>query len=416
MLKEITISNFKSIKDEVTLSMEADLKKVSEHKDHIKLINDNNLLRVMSMYGPNGGGKTNIIKGLMLLKEIVLGVSKFLPAKSYKCEYSNNDIITLTPFFVSDNYEIGYELKFTTRINEMPILPGQNGFVTSYDIVGEEIVYRKKGEDEYITLAKRDSETNIEGSITKLFEQKILPFAKNKSFVSKMFEDYANNDSPTLPEEFVVLRQLYSDISRIYYLDAMVAYSENLFNYINENKDKLIKSLNNVDIPVSDIIISKSYYDNIFIEREVKVNNEIKKYRISLNEESNGSKKMFWILLNLINNLDKHMVFVCDDMNAYLHPKLYSEIIKLFNSDKNITSQLIFNSHDIINMNNSNFRRDEICFVYKNENYSTDIMPLSNIINYKGEQVRKDASYYKQYLEGRYGFDPFIKKGLDWND
>ena len=44
------------------------------------------------------------------------------------------------------------------------------------------------------------------------------------------------------------------------------------------------------------------------------------------------------------------------------------------------------------------------------------MIPLSNIVNYKGEQVRKDAKFYKQYLEGRFGADPFIKRGLKWNE
>ena len=103
-------------------------------------------------------------------------------------------------------------------------------------------------------------------------------------------------------------------------------------------------------------------------------------------------------------------------MNAFLHPKLSRAIIEIFNSKNNKNNQLIFNSHDIINMTKDVFRRDEIWFVYRDENYSTKLVPLSNIVNYKGEQVRKDAKYYKQYLEGKYGADPFIKKGFDWNE
>ena len=67
-------------------------------------------------------------------------------------------------------------------------------------------------------------------------------------------------------------------------------------------------------------------------------------------------------------------------------------------------------------MNNKLFRRDEIWFAYRDEDYSTMYTPLSSIVNYKGEMVRKDAVYSKQYLEGRYGADPFIKKGLGWCD
>ena len=67
-------------------------------------------------------------------------------------------------------------------------------------------------------------------------------------------------------------------------------------------------------------------------------------------------------------------------------------------------------------MSNELFRRDEIWFAYRDDNYSTKLTSLSNIVNYKGEQVRKDAIYSKQYLEGRYGADPFISRGLNWNE
>ena len=38
------------------------------------------------------------------------------------------------------------------------------------------------------------------------------------------------------------------------------------------------------------------------------------------------------------------------------------------------------------------------------------------IKNDKGEAVRKDAKYGKQYLEGKYGADPYLKKIIDWGN
>ena len=63
-------------------------------------------------------------------------------------------------------------------------------------------------------------------------------------------------------------------------------------------------------------------------------------------------------------------------------------------------------------MNNENFRRDEIWFVIRNEKLESELICLSDFEDYKGDKVRKDAKYSKQYMEGRYGADPFIKKGV----
>ncbi len=34
--------------------------------------------------------------------------------------------------------------------------------------------------------------------------------------------------------------------------------------------------------------------------------------------------------------------------------------------------------------------------------------------NEKGESVRKDAKFDKQYLEGKYGADPYLRRIIDW--
>ena len=70
MLKELTVKNFTSFNEETLFSMEADVERVSEHMEHVVEINGNNLLKVASVYGPNGGGKTNLIRALSLAKMV----------------------------------------------------------------------------------------------------------------------------------------------------------------------------------------------------------------------------------------------------------------------------------------------------------------------------------------------------------
>lgn len=139
-------------------------------------------------------------------------------------------------------------------------------------------------------------------------------------------------------------------------------------------------------------------------------------FSIQLNCESSGTRKIINIILDVIS-FEEGSIFLADDFDSHLHPKLIKTLIELFTSKANTNKQLIFNSHDITNMNNKVFRRDEIWFAFKNEDgMSTKYMPLSNIVDYKGNMVRKDAVYGKQYLEGKYGADPFIKKGLEWTN
>ena len=63
MLCQFTVKNFKSIRDEVTFDMQAAA--ISEHEDRIIKDNDDELyLPVSAIYGPNGGGKSDVLEGM----------------------------------------------------------------------------------------------------------------------------------------------------------------------------------------------------------------------------------------------------------------------------------------------------------------------------------------------------------------
>ena len=107
-----------------------------------------------------------------------------------------------------------------------------------------------------------------------------------------------------------------------------------------------------------------------------------------------------------------------DELDAKVHPVLLRYVIMLFNNmeiNRN-GAQLIFTSHDLSTMNNDIFRRDEIWFVAKGKEQNSKLYSLVEFKNTKGESVRMDAKYDKQYLEGKYGADPYLKTIIDWRD
>ena len=77
-------------------------------------------------------------------------------------------------------------------------------------------------------------------------------------------------------------------------------------------------------------------------------------------------------------------------------------------------AQLIFTSYDLSTMNSDLFRRDEIWFVAKGNGENSKLYSLVEFKNEKGESVRKDAKFDKQYLEGKYGAVPYLRKLIDW--
>ena len=139
---------------------------------------------------------------------------------------------------------------------------------------------------------------------------------------------------------------------------------------------------------------------------------------LTLSEESSGTKKLFGLLPFIAKSLVAGTTLVIDELDAKIHPVLLRYVVMLYNNmevNKN-GAQLIFTSHDLSTMNNDIFRRDEIWFVAKGKDQNSKLYSLVEFKNTKGESVRMDAKYDKQYLEGKYGADPYLKKIIDWSE
>ena len=418
MLKEFSVSNFKSINDEVFFSMEADVERVSEFQDHIVNINNNKLLKVTSMYGPNGGGKSNLLSALSLSKVVVTsGEETIIFPTQYDCAFSKNENIKATLFFVDDEYEYGYQYEIKFKIEERQETEFSKSRESDYyavvEIINENVSYKKRGDENFVALFERESNGFVTSNALKNLVND-LQLSKSNSALKHFYKAYANNDSRT--EGLTVIKNLYNQITSIKNLDGPKILGQNDLLFIDSNKSILMSLLNKVDINIVNIKVQPDKFDQIVFVRNLSLGDDLITTEISLRDESSGTKKAFFIFLDLLKSFDSKKIFYCNDMNSFLHPKMSRAIIELFNSDVNKNSQLIFNTHDILNMNNSLFRRDEIWFVFRDEKYATQLVSLSNIVNYKGEQIRKDAKYDKQYLEGKFGADPFIKKGLNWSE
>lgn len=134
-----------------------------------------------------------------------------------------------------------------------------------------------------------------------------------------------------------------------------------------------------------------------------------------------GTRKAFELAGPIFAALAQGRVLFIDELDSRLHPILTREIIKLFNNPttnpKN--AQLIFNTHDTNLLNCKVYtpsrgkkeqllRRDQIYFVERTGEYVSKIYSLVEFKDEEGASVRNDASFEKEYLEGRYGAIPFI--------
>lgn len=132
---------------------------------------------------------------------------------------------------------------------------------------------------------------------------------------------------------------------------------------------------------------------------------------IPLGMESAGTLKMFALYPELQEVLQNGSVYFIDELNARLHPLLVRNFILIFlNPEVNVNhAQLIFTTHDTWQLSNRLLRRDEIWFTEKDTDGVSTLYSLADFINEDGTKIRKDESYEKNYLLGKYGAIPTLK-------
>ena len=132
---------------------------------------------------------------------------------------------------------------------------------------------------------------------------------------------------------------------------------------------------------------------------------------IPLEEESDGTLKMFALYPALQDTLESGGVLFVDELNARLHPLLVrSFLITFLNPETNPNhAQLVFTTHDSWQLSNNLLRRDEIWFTEKEHSGVSTLYSLADFVDEDGVKIRKDESYEKNYLLGKYGAIPTLK-------
>ena len=403
MLCQFTVKNFKSIRDEMTFDMQAAA--ISEHED--KVIMDKNgeqFLPVSAIYGPNGGGKSNVLEALHTVAAIVL--------RPLYATGDNEDRVFLQkklliePFVFSEetkNETTEFEVFFRTELAEYRYI-----LHVKREIVVYECLDRVKLETgRRSALFERNAkETILKGVFAKLKISDEL--SETLPLLSYLGITYKKNEViKDVLEWFEYGIDFLNYGNPIEELRMAVSNSEDV-------KQLMLDMIQEMDLDIVDFRVVKDENDRI----DVYTKHMVEEYEAELNlfDESSGTKKLFGLMPFIADSLLSGTTLVIDELDAKIHPVLLRHIIMMFN-DMNINkkkAQLIFTSHDLSTMNSEVFRRDEIWFVAKGNAQNSQLYSLVEFKNEKGESVRKDAKFDKQYLEGKYGADPYLRRIIDW--
>ena len=398
MLCQFTFKNYKSYKNETTIEMQAE--NISEFKETLlKSTKDGKkFLPISVIYGPNAGGKSNALEALVSLIGSVIAPVIFVKGGT------KIDNIPIVPYKFTSNPRETTDFEIFYRINK-------NEYRYNISFLGEEIYY----EALYILTENAKKPT------------KIFVRNKNKIEVGEELKKEKVNINNNINMPFLSFLAISYNIKTIN-IAIQFFLSTSLLNCSVENilmhfmfedpkiKEEFLKLLKIMDIDIIDYRVEKltDVKDGIKLFTKHRVNNE--EYELNLYEESKGTQKLFALLPRIIISLKNGNLTVIDEMDAKLHPKLIQYIIELY-KDKEINkkgAQLIITSHDLTTMTKDVFRRDEILFAAKDRENSSEIYSLYEIRDTNGQHISTKTAYNKQYMEGRYGADPYLQRILDW--
>jgi ABC-type transport system involved in cytochrome c biogenesis ATPase subunit len=419
MLVEFAVANFRSIKDEARLSLVASADKRLEASNlAVKQLAGRGrpirVLRSAAIYGANASGKTNLLRGLGTMHDIVRRSS------------GNLDELPVTPF----RFDPGCQAKPSTFevVCIVDDVRYQYGFsATRHEVLDEWLYAWPSGKMQVWFERTRGvtpgtSTWTLGGKLTgdrQVWRRATRPRAL---FLSTAV---ALNSVQLLPlfnwfRERLVVIVGYREVSPRFSL-----------RYCEESeRSEIVDFLAASDLAVTDIrIVERGSSPDAVAEngataalgseiREDSIANAVdvllqhqpdsgEPAELDISEESDGTRKMFALAGPWLDSLTRGNVIVLDELHDNLHPELVRFLVAQFH-DPAVSrhgAQLIFSTHDTSILDRNLLRRDQIWLCGRDERLETSVVPLSDFRTRHREENLEQA-----YRAGRFGAVPYVRR------
>lgn len=417
---------------------------------HVYSVNDFNLLKMASIYGANGAGKSNLIKAIHLLKRLVTEKELLVNLKESQFKFHDqaNQSQLLAIEFLQKDTAFYYGIETAEGIIQTEELY-ESGLGKKPDrllferktSLGRQTTARFMDEfeqDEKSQILKQvllEEFVHPDKPMLKILANRDNRFLKAVKKAYQWFEDTLHIITPEAKPTALVhyldqdahFKKYAEDLMRsfhigITHLDTEKKEISDFFGEDNrEEAERLIKQVENA--PGQMIGLRTSGRDEkVVVKENDKVwvkslkmahrNEAGKPVWFDLAEESDGTIRMLDFVPAIEQILTAPKVYLIDEIERSIHPLLIKELLKKFSLDPATHGQLIFTTHESNLLDQAIFRQDEIWFVEKNAYGSSDLYTLSSFKEHKTIDIRKG------YLTGRYGSIPFLANlsDLNWHE
>lgn len=380
MILKLRLSNFYSIAEEVILDFTAERKKKQPLPWNLIEFNQDKFVNIIGIFGSNAAGKSNLIKAVKFCRDLILMSNNnngedVLKYESFKFEYGKTSNFSLNFEWEGVEYEYSFEL------------------------LGQKI----KSESLFYYPQKRRA---------KVFKRENTNmYSYGKGLIQRPTEIETSTGSQTLflsrgsSMNRPILRTVYQFFKEGLWIEnGKYSIDDSSRSIIERHKPMLLKALEISDSDITDYKLVESSPGipllQTFHQEDPKIPFDFMK------EESEGTKRLFHILLMLIDKAQTDTTIFFDEFDLKLHLKLSEFILDIVASFGR--AQMVFTSHNPTLINREKLRDEQIVFVTKLPNGASEFVPLCDY-----SEVSKIKDIQKAYLQGRFDGVPYVGQVSD---
>ncbi len=449
MLLRFIIKNLYSFKDQTEFNLFPG--KAHRLKHHKYKKNDIEILKLSALYGANGSGKSNLIKAIAQLKDLI---------ETGKVSVAiNNQRFKLSKQSQNEPVELGMEFYCNPHFYYYTISILDNVIIDEYfgesgkDTEEERLIFHRKMEQGKLTVQFfKEFEEDVENAVLgRVIAQDLLKpdqvlFSLLNDLSNTAFSDIrnakywlSNNLQILFPKTSVhhIAQELDTNKKfRLFANELLCSFNtgisdikvdvKNIEEFLGEDNQKQLETiearLKNIPGRPLGLITDASTGEEVSIVNE---NGKIVAKRLyfehpgernesvefGFGEESDGTRRLLEYIPALSFLINTDSTFIVDEIERSIHPLIIKELIAKFSADQDTRGQLIFSTHESNLLDQDIFRTDEIWFAEKNKAGASKLYSLSDFKEHNTIDIRKG------YLNGRYGAVPFLGnlEDLNWN-
>ncbi len=429
MLIQFSVANCLSFNEKTTLEFFAS--KDRNLKEQLWMSESRyipNILKAAFIFGPNAGGKSNLIKAFYYAKSIVLGEPN--PLRNRTIYFKLCPDCAQKPIFFEFEmlikrkiYRYGFEIKEGVISREWLWNINSTGEHKVYERTFDKLQKNKIGygdnykvlqQDEYFNFVLKGTPEN-KLFLTETINRNIELFRDVFEWFKKIVIIYPHSKLQSfnvlINNEFLL--QEYRKLMKLCDLGIddinieKIEADEVLNKLPSAVRDNLRMDLPGNITLKTDERYSMNFKNGIQEAYRILISHKIpateSKIEFKINEESDGTNRIF-DLIPVLQLLQEDAIVFVDELDRSLHPLISKAFIKaLFTANKQHQGQFIVTTHDATLLDVKLLRRDLIWFIRKNYKMESTLYSLQEF-----EQVRNDKALQKAYLAGLYGAIPII--------